>query len=125
MGDRVLTQRELNRALLARQSLLERRRVSLPRAVEQMGCVQAQYAPSTYVGLWSRVEGLEREAVTRALERRTLVQATLMRITIHVVSRADYWPLQIAIRGEQRAWLRRVHKSDERALRPAAERLRH
>ena len=122
--DRVLTQRELNRALLARQSLLERRRISLPRAVEQMGCVQAQYAPSTYVGLWSRVEGLERDAVTRALERRTLVQATLMRITIHVASRADYWPLQIAIRGEQRAWLRRVQRPDERKLRRAAARLR-
>lgn len=124
MAERVLSARELNRALLARQSLLERRRTSLPRAVEQMGCVQAQYAPSTYIGLWSRVVGLERDAVTRALERRTLVQATLMRATIHVVSRADYWPLQIAIRDEQRAWLRRVQKPDERELRSAAKRLR-
>ena len=124
MAERILTQRELNRALLARQSLLGRRRVPLPRAVEQMGCVQAQYAPSTYVGLWSRVEGLERDAVTRALERGTLAQATLMRNTIHVVSRSDYWPLQIAIREEQRAWLRRIHRPDERTLRRAAERLR-
>ena len=124
MAERVLSRRELNRALLARQSLLERRRLPLPRAVEQMGCVQAQYAASTYVGLWSRVEGLERNAVTRALERRTLVQATLMRATIHVVSRADYWPLQIAIREEQRAWLRRVQKPDERQMRSVARRLR-
>src|SRR6185503_16494407 len=103
MEERVLTARELNRALLARQSLLGRRRLPLPRAAEAMGCVQAQYAPSTYVGLWSRLEGLEREAVTRALERRSLVQATLMRNTIHVVSRSDYWPLVIAIREERRA----------------------
>lgn len=124
MAERVLSPRDLNRALLARQSLLERRRLPLPRAVEQMGCVQAQYAPSTYIGLWSRLEGLERNAVTRALERRTLVQATLMRATIHVVSRADYWPLQIAIREEQRAWLRRVQKPDERQMQSVARRLR-
>jgi hypothetical protein len=109
--------------MLARQLLLERRRLPLAGAVERMGCVQSQYAPSTYVGLWSRVEGLRREAVTRALERRTLVQSTLMRSTIHVVSRRDYWPVKIAIRGERRAWARRVQGADERVLRPAAERL--
>ncbi len=123
MAEHVLSERELNRALLARQLLLERRRVSLPRAVELMGCVQSQYAPSTYVGLWSRVEDLERDAVRRALERRTLVQATLMRNTIHVVSRRDYWPLVIAIREERRAWSRRVQKPDERRLRRSAAQL--
>jgi winged helix DNA-binding protein len=123
VSERVLSERALNRALLARQLLLERRRVALPRAVELMGGVQAQYAPSTYVGLWSRVDGLEREAVTRALERRSLVQATLMRNTIHVVSRRDYWPLVIAIREERRAWSRSVQKTDERELRRAAVRL--
>ncbi len=89
-----------------------------------MGGVQSQYAPSTYVGLWSRVAGLERDALTGALERRTLVQGTLMRNTIHVVSRRDYWPLVIAIREERRAWSRRVQKPDERELRRAAGRLR-
>lgn len=123
MAEHVLSERELNRALLARQLLLERRRVSLPRAVELMGCVQSQYAPSTYVGLWSRLEGLERDAVKRALERRTLVQGTLMRNTIHVVSRRDYWPLVIAIREERRAWSRRVQKPDERRLRRSAAQL--
>jgi len=124
VAERVLSERELNRALLARQLLLERRPLALPRAVERMGCVQSQYAPSTYVGLWSRVEGVERESVTRALERRALVQATLMRHTIHVVSRRDYWPLVIAIRAERRAWARSAQKIDERRLRPAAARLK-
>ena len=124
MPERVLTPRELNRAMLARQLLLERRRRPLPRVVEQMGCVQSQYAPSTYVGLWSRVDGLTRDAVTRALERRTLVQSTLMRSTIHVISRRDYWPLAIAIREERRAWSRSVQGADERVLRRAADRLR-
>ena len=123
MAERVLTRGELNRALLARQLLLERRPLQLPRAVEQVGGVQTQYAPSAYVGLWTRVEGFEREALTRALERRSLVQATLMRNTIHVVSRRDLWPLVIAIRAERRAWSRSVQRTDERELRRAGERL--
>jgi hypothetical protein len=120
----VLTQAELNRALLARQLLLERRRLPLPRAVEQIGCLQNQYAPSGYVGLWTRIAGFERHALTRALERRALVQGTLMRNTIHVVSRADYWPLVIAVRAERMAWSRSVQRTDGRAVRRAAERLR-
>ena len=124
MAERVLTRRELNRALLARQLLLDRRRLPLPRAVERAGCLQTQYAPSAYVGLWSRVADFEREALTRALERRTLIQATLMRQTIHVVSRADYWPLIIAVREERKAWARRVHRVDGRQLERAATRMR-
>src|SRR5262245_17584109 len=124
MAERVLTVRELNRALLARQLLLERKALPLPRAVEQMGCIQAQYAPSGYVGLWSRLAGFERDALTRALQRRSLVQGTLMRNTIHVVSRGDYWPLVLAIRSERMAWSRSVQRTDERGVRRAAERLR-
>jgi hypothetical protein len=124
MAERVLTSRELNRTLLARQLLLERRRPPLTRAVEQIGGLQTQYAPSGYVGLWSRVTGFERDALTRALERRSLVQATLMRNTIHVVSRRDYWPLVIAVRSERMAWSRSVQRTDDRVVRRAAERLR-
>jgi hypothetical protein len=89
--DRVLTARDLNRALLARQLLLERARLSIPQAMERVGGLQTQYAPSGYVGLWSRVQSFERDALTRALERRTVVQATLMRVTIHMVSAREYW----------------------------------
>ena len=120
-----LTQRERNRALLARQMLLERKRVPLVRAVEQMGGIQAQYAPSAYIGLWSRLAGFERADLTRALEQRRLIQATLMRATIHVVSRRDYWPFYEAIREPQQRWLLRVRKlADERVLEKAGQRLR-
>jgi hypothetical protein len=104
---RSLTRRELNRALLARQLLLERARMPLPRALEAVGGIQAQYAPSMYIGLWSRLDGFDRAALTGALHDRSVVQATLMRSTIHLVSREDYWPFALATRDARRtSWLR-------------------
>jgi winged helix DNA-binding protein len=124
MAERVLSRRELNRALLARQMLLERSGASLPRALERMGGLQAQYAPSMYVGLWSRLRDLERDQVTRALERRTVVQGTLMRSTIHLVSARDYWPFAIGTRTARReSWLR-YHEGTPRGMAAAARRLR-
>jgi Winged helix DNA-binding domain len=64
--------------------------------------------------------------VTRALERRSVIQATLMRSTIHVVSRRDYWAFAVAIRAAQRAWWLSVTKPQprERDLERQAEELR-
>jgi hypothetical protein len=112
---RTLTRRELNRALLARQLLLERARLPLPRALEAVGGLQAQYAPSMYVGLWSRLDGFERAALTRALEDRSVVQATLMRSTIHLVSPADYWPFALAVRATRRESHQRSRRGDPSA----------
>ena len=90
-----------------------------------MGCLQAQYAPSMYIGLWSRIEGLKRDEVTRALERKSAVQGTLMRSTIHLVSKADYWPLAIAVRETRREHWKRTRKDHRaRAVAAAAKRLR-
>jgi hypothetical protein len=98
VDERVLSERALNRALLARQMLLERRGVRLADAVERLGGLQTQYAPSGYIGLWSRLEGFGRADLTRALERRAIVQGTIMRATIHMVSATDY-PLLVAGSG--------------------------
>ena len=76
-----------------------------------MGGLQAQYAPSMYIGLWSRVEGFERDHLTRALERRTVVQGTLLRATIHLVSARDYWPFAAAIERARQNWWRRSTRS--------------
>ena len=124
-AERVLTERELNRALLMRQMLLERAKTPLPRALERVGGIQAQYAPSMYVGLWSRLAGFERDRLTRALERRSVVQGTLMRATIHLVSKRDYWPCAVGIARRQREWWVRVHSGlSERSIIRAAEKLR-
>jgi winged helix DNA-binding protein len=124
--ERVLSARELNRALLARQMLLERAPVSIPRALERMGGLQAQYAPSMYIGLWSRVEGFQRDALTRALGRRSVVQGTLMRSTIHLVSARDYWPLAVAVDRGRREWWLKVNRDGlgARDMSAAARRLR-
>jgi hypothetical protein len=70
--------------------LLERSRLSVPRSVERLCALQAQSAPEAYIGLWSRVNGFRREQLTRALERRQVVRATLFRITIHFVSATNH-----------------------------------
>src|SRR5215218_6767362 len=110
-----LTQRQLNRALLARQRLLERASLPLPRALEAVGGIQAQYAPSMYLGLWSRLAAFEREALTRALIDRSAIQATLMRVTIHLVSREDYWPFTLATRAARRTWWLRARRGEPTA----------
>lgn len=115
-----LTTRALNRALLARQHLLDRTDRPLARAVEDMGGIQMQYAPAGYLGLWSRLRDFERPMLTRALEDRTLIQATLMRSTIHTVSAADYWPMLAAIRRINREWYSRVQARELAGLDPAA-----
>jgi len=124
-SQRTLTQRELNRALLERQLLLERARLPIPRALERIGGIQNQYAPNAYLRLWSCLEDFRRGDLTRALERRTVVQGTLMRETIHVVSKQDYARFAAGIRASGQDWWRRVNKiPDEVDMRAFAKRAR-
>jgi len=51
MSERVLTEREPNRAVLARQGLLEPLQGAIRAALAAIGGLQAQHAPSMYVGL--------------------------------------------------------------------------
>ena len=87
---RTLTVRELNRATLARQLLLRRHRLSVTQAVERVAGLQAQWPPSPYLGMWSRLDGFRPDDLVRAVARRHVVKATLMRTTLHLVSAADY-----------------------------------
>lgn len=86
-----MNQRALNRALLARQLLLERRSMPVAQAVEQAAGLQAQWDPSPPVGLWTRIGDFPR----RGLD--SLVHASLMRGTLHLVTRRDYRLLRPAL----------------------------
>jgi Winged helix DNA-binding domain len=125
-SERILSQRELNRSLLARQLLLDRGQMPLPRLLESIAGIQAQYAPSMYVGVWSRLDSFQRDDLTKALEKREVVQGWLMRSTIHLVSAEDYWPLALAVRGARREWFLRAWKNGptEARVKSAARKLR-
>ena len=99
----MLSERALNRAVLARQLLLERSDLPVPRALEQLAGLQTQYAPAAYVALWSRLAGFTKGALTGALLSRRVVQAWMMRCTIHMVSAEDHRPLTEAVRLPRRA----------------------
>jgi hypothetical protein len=90
-----LTSRQLNRATLARQLLLERADLDVVAGAERIGGLQAQEPASPPIGLWTRLSGFQPADLDRALAERTVVKGTLMRSTLHVVSAADYlrlWP---------------------------------
>ena len=87
---RVLTARELNRATLARQLLLERTKLSPLKVIEHLVGMQAQWSPAPYVGIWTRTTDFRREQLERLLKRGEVLRPTVMRGTLHFVSRRDY-----------------------------------
>ncbi|MGW6727859.1 winged helix DNA-binding domain-containing protein [Nocardia sp. NPDC055029] len=84
-----LSNRVLNRTLLARQHLLERSALTTPQMCDHLVGLQAQDVPPPFVGLWSRIAGFDPATVSTGLEDRSLVRITLMRGTIHLVTPPD------------------------------------
>jgi len=102
-----LTLRELNRAMLARQLLLERAKLDVVTAIERLAALQAQWSPSPYVALWSRLSDFRRERLWSAIERHRVIRARLMRGTLHLVSAHDFYAYAVATQDTQRgAWNR-------------------
>ena len=95
--ERVLTLRELNRATLARQLLLERKRLSPRAVIERLVGVQAQWPQAPYVGIWTRTASFRRQQLERELARGTVLKATMMRQTLHLVTPRDYGLLRAAM----------------------------
>ena len=97
MSSDVLTRQALNRALLARQMLLDPaplpagagRAERVIEMVEHLTGLQAQAPFPPYYGLWSRLAGFRPDDLAELLVSRRVVRIALMRGTIHLVSARD------------------------------------
>lgn len=102
----VLSARRLGRATLARQLLLEPADVDVIEAVGRIAGLQAQEPASPYIGLWARLARFEVADLDAAIAARDVVKGTLMRVTLHIVTAADYrsfWPAVLpALEGQRR-----------------------
>ena len=104
MPERALTLRELNRATLARQLLLERKRLAPRAVIERLVGMQAQWPPAPYLGIWTRTTDFKRVALERELARGAVVKATAMRQTLHLVTPADYALIRAAMSETNFPW---------------------
>jgi hypothetical protein len=93
----VLTRRALNRALLARQLLLQREKISALRAIERLFGMQAQQPRPPFVGLWTRIVAFQSEELRRSIQNRKVVRTTFLRATLHLVSAKDYLKFRTCI----------------------------
>lgn len=83
--------------------LLERKQLDPVDAVHRVVALQAQMPSSAYLALWNRLEGFDPGELDAAFGGHSLVKATLMRITLHVVCRDDYPAFHTAMVSSLRA----------------------
>lgn len=117
----ILSTRDLNRALLARQMLLRRRKMSAEKAIEHLVGMQSQMPNSPYVGLWARLTGFKHSELVDLYHERKVVRLAMMRSTIHLVTAEACLSLrrvvQPALEGAFRSYARLVDATSRRPLR--------
>lgn len=84
--------------------LLERADIDAVSAIDRLAGMQAQYSPSPYIGLWSRVRGFQRQELEKALVAHHVFKATLMRGTLHLVSARQFDLYRLASRFPRHVW---------------------
>ncbi|MEU4226468.1 winged helix DNA-binding domain-containing protein [Nonomuraea sp. NPDC026600] len=119
----MLTLRELNRATLARQHLLRRHQGGVTSVAHRLAGLQAQEPRPPYLGMWTRLDGFARDDLHAALRARTLVRATMMRATLHLVTAADFAAFRPLLHPLLAGAARRFPEIDFDAVATVAERL--
>jgi hypothetical protein len=133
----VMSVRAVNRALLARQLLLERqvlpagepdRTARVMQTIEHLIGLQAQAPFPPYYGLHSRLDGFRPEDLATLITDRSVVRIALMRGTIHLVSARDCLPLRrllqpVIERGMRGAFGKQLAGVDPAELAAAGRRL--
>ncbi len=121
MSAEILGPRALNRALLARQGLLERAEIPAAAMIERLAGMQAQVPENPYVALWSRLRDFDAHELSGLIAGREAVRAQLMRATIHLVTAQDmllFAPvtLPVLVRTFKSPWAAKLAGADMRAV---------
>ncbi|MDT7784946.1 MAG: hypothetical protein QOF58_3365 [Pseudonocardiales bacterium] len=103
-----LSNRTLNRTLLARQLLLERTSMPIVEAVEHLGGLHAQAPVPPYLALWTRLKPFKFDALSKLIIDKSLVRMTLWRGTLHLISASDVYLMRTALQPELNKWARNV-----------------
>jgi hypothetical protein len=119
----LLTLRDLNRATLSRQHLLRRHDGDVLSVVRRLAGMQAQEPRPPYLGVWTRLGGFAREDLHAALHAGTVVRATFLRATLHLLTAADFAAFRPLMQPMLAATARRFPDVDFTALVAAADRL--
>jgi hypothetical protein len=124
----VLRRRDLNRATLARQLLLERSTMAVFDAIEHLCGLQAQTTATWYTGLWTRLEDFDPRSVGELMTARRLVRVALLRSTVHLVTDRDCLAIRplvqsVAERGFAANWGKHLKGLDLGEIAMAGRRL--
>ena len=103
MAESVLSQRALNRALLARQMLLAREAVAPLEALGRLVALQGQFPRAPFVALWARLQAFAPQDLLALIQAREVVRATWLRGTLHLTTSEDFLGLRALLRTEA-AW---------------------
>lgn len=95
----VLSRRQLNRALLTRQLLIERARMPAEQAIAHLVGMQSQVPTHPYIGLWTRIEDFRPDELSSLMIERRVARAPLMRATIHLATARDTLTLRAVMQG--------------------------
>src|SRR6476659_1255567 len=82
--------------------------------IRRLTPLQGQHSPAPYVALAARLEGFSRDALQRAISRRSVVKTTIMRLTLHLAAAREYPAYaQLARQTRMRTWRKQYPHLDE------------